>query len=126
MGEMEKASKRIADLEKLFRKAFEEMTLANLTQQQFQMLTQGYEAEKQELSERATVLTEEINSEQDKILNASHFMAIVNKYTDIQELTPEIIREFVEKIVVHERSEPWKKKNYTQQINLYFNFVGKV
>lgn len=124
--ELEKVSKRIADLEKLFRKAFEEMTLANLTQQQFQMLTQGYETEKQELSERVTVLTEEINNEQDRILNADRFMAIVNKYTDIQELTPEIIREFVEKVVVHERSEPWKKKNYTQQIDLYFNFVGKV
>ncbi|MDD4389258.1 MAG: DUF4368 domain-containing protein [Eubacteriales bacterium] len=45
---------------------------------------------------------------------------------DIQELTPELVREFIEKIVVHDRSEPWKKKNYTQQVDVYFNFVGKV
>lgn len=47
-------------------------------------------------------------------------------YTDIQKVTPEIVREFIEKIVVHERSERWKKKNYTQQVDVYFNFVGKV
>lgn len=40
-------------------------------------------------------------------------MTVVDRYIDIQKLTPEIVREFVEKIVVHERSERWKKKNYT-------------
>lgn len=50
----------------------------------------------------------------------------INDTANIQELTPEIMREFVEKIVVHERSEPHKKKNYTQQVDVYFNFVGRV
>ncbi|WP_243158098.1 DUF4368 domain-containing protein [Aminipila terrae] len=59
-------------------------------------------------------------------LSVDRFMTIVDRYTDIQKLTPEIVREFVEKIVVHERSEPHKKKNYTQQVDVYFNFVGKV
>ncbi|WP_335617929.1 DUF4368 domain-containing protein [Clostridium sporogenes] len=36
------------------------------------------------------------------------------------------MREFVEKIVVNERSKPWRKKNYTQQVYVYFNFVGRV
>ncbi|WP_413927172.1 DUF4368 domain-containing protein [Clostridioides sp. ES-S-0001-03] len=50
----------------------------------------------------------------------------MEKYTDIRELTPELVREFIEKIVVYERSEPRKKKNYTQQVEVYFNFVGRV
>ena len=123
--EMDKAKKRLSDLDKLFRKAFEELTLENLSAQQFQMLTQGYEIEKQELSARIATLDNEISAEQDKLLNADRFLKIVDKYTDIQKLTPEIVREFVDKIVVHERSEPWKKKNYTQQVDVYFNFVGK-
>lgn len=53
-------------------------------------------------------------------------MALVSKYTHIQELTPEIVREFVDKIVVHERSAPHRKKNYAQQVDVYFNFVSKV
>ena len=124
--ELDKGNKRLLDLDKLFRKAFEELVLENLTKQQFQMLTQGYESEKQELSARVTVLEMEIGTEQQKLLSADRFMAIVEKYTDISELTPEIVREFVDKIVIHERSEPWKKKNYTQQVDVYFNFVGRV
>lgn len=60
------------------------------------------------------------------MLNADRFMAIVDRYMEIQALAPEIVQEFVQKIVVHERSEPWRKKYYTQQVDVYFNFVGKV
>lgn len=124
--ELDRANKRLADLDKLFRKAFEELALENLSGEQFQMLTQGYEAEKQELSARAATLDNEISTQQDKLLNADRFLAIVDRYTDIRELTPEIVREFIDRIVVHERSEPWKKKNYMQEVEVYFNFVGKV
>lgn len=124
--ELDRTRKRLADLDKLFRKAFEELTLENLSSQQFQMLTQGYEAEKQELAPRVEVLEKEISTEEDKMLSADRFLAIVDRYTDIRELTPEIVREFIDRIVVHERSEPWKKKNYTQEVEVYFNFVGKV
>ena len=44
-------------------------------------------------------------------------------YTDIQELTPEILREFIDKIVIHERSVK-HGKYATQQIDIYYNFVG--
>jgi len=110
----------------LFRKAFEEMTLANLSEQQFKMLTAGYEAEKQELIERSEVLEKELSSQKEQLLNADRFLKVVDKYIDIKELTPEIVREFIDRIVIHERSERWKKKNYTQQVDVYFNFVGQV
>ena len=93
---------------------------------QFKSLTGGYEAEKQELLFMSERLKEEIDTEQGKMVSADRFLNIVDKYMDIRELTPEIVREFVEKIVVHERSEPYKKKNYTQQVDVYFNFVGRV
>lgn len=124
--EFEKGGKRLAALDKLFRKAFEEMTLENLSAQQFQMLTDSYKAEKKDLTAITSALEREISAEQDKMLNADRFLKIVDKYTDIQELTPEIVREFIDKIVVHERSEAWKKKNYTQEVEVYFNFVGRV
>ena len=92
----------------------------------FKALTSGYEIEKQELLSRSEQLTESINTEKNRMLYADRFLKVVQRYTDIRELTPEILHEFVEKIVIHERSEPWKKKNYTQQIDVYFNFVGQV
>ncbi|SDY41518.1 DUF4368 domain-containing protein [Eubacterium barkeri] len=67
-----------------------------------------------------------ITTQQDKMLSTDRFHTIVNRYTDIWELTPEIVRESIDRMVVHECSEPWKKKNYTQEGKVYFNFVGKV
>lgn len=124
--ELEKAEKRLGDLDKLFRKAFEQLALENLSKVQFKALTGNYETEKQELIALTGKLEQEIATGKDTILNADRFMAVVDRYTDIQELTTEIVREFVEKIVVYERSKPYKKKNYTQQVDVYFNFVGRV
>ncbi|WP_313133521.1 DUF4368 domain-containing protein [Anaerocolumna sp.] len=124
--ELEKAEKRLADLDKLFRRAFEQLALENLSEAQFKALTGGYEDEKQELITLASKLEQEISTGRDTMLNADRFMAVVSRYTDIQALTPEIVREFIDKIVAHERSERWKKKNYTQQVDVYFNFVGRV
>ncbi len=107
-------------------KAFEQLALENLSETQFKALTGSYETERQELTQRFGKLEQEISSGKDTMLNADRFMSVVDRYTDIQELTPEIVREFVEKIVVYERSERWKKKNYTQQVDVYFNFMGKV
>lgn len=124
--ELEKVQKRLVDLDKLLQKAFEQLALENLSETQFKALTGNYETERQELTQRLGKLEQEISSGKDTMLNADRFMAVVDRYTDIQELKPEIVREFIEKIVVHERSERWKKKNYTQQVDVYFNFLGKV
>ncbi|WP_394522786.1 DUF4368 domain-containing protein [Lacrimispora sp. JR3] len=124
--ELEKVQKRLSDLDKLLQKAFEQLTLENLSETQFKALTGNYETDQQELTRRFGKLEQEIRSGKDTMLSADRFLAVVDRYTDIQKLTPEIVREFVEKIVIHERSEPHKKKNYTQEVDVYFNFVGKV
>ncbi|MFQ9638943.1 MAG: recombinase, partial [Eisenbergiella sp.] len=60
--ELDRAQKRLVDLEKLFRAAFEQLALANLSETQFKALTGGYEEEKQELTIRSEML-EQINTE---------------------------------------------------------------
>lgn len=82
----------------LFRKAFEQMALENLSEAQFKSLTSSCESEKQNLLLQSGGLEQEVGTKQDKMLNADRFLNIVDKYTDIQVLTPEIVREFIEKI----------------------------
>lgn len=124
--DLNKARKRLAELDTLFRTAFEQLALKHISDEQFQMLSGGYGQEKQELSDRIILLETSIASDRDKMLNTDRFLKIVDKYIAIQELTPEIVREFIDRVVVHDRSEPWKKKNFTQQVDVHFNFVGKV
>lgn len=107
-----KARKRLNDLDKLFQKAFEQMALERLWEQQFQIMMGNYENEKQVLTERSSVLKQTITGVKDKMLNSGGFLKIVDKYVEIQVLTPELVREFIDRIVVYVRGESWKKKNY--------------
>lgn len=124
--ELERIKKRLSDLDKLFKKAFEESVLENLSQERFHMLTEEYEAGKSGLIERQIMLESDIAKQQEQMIGTERFLKLVDKYTDIQKLTSEIAREFIERIEIHNRSEPFKKKDYTQQIDIYFNFVGKL
>ena len=49
----------------------------------------------------------------------------VNKYTDLKELTPEVLRVFIAKVVIHERDCKWSK-TAEQQIDIYFRYIGKL
>ena len=50
---------------------------------------------------------------------------IANKYTDLRELTPEVLRTFIERIIIHERTAK-HSKTATQQIDIYFRYIGKL
>ena len=58
-------------------------------------------------------------------INVERFVSLARKYTDIRELTPEILRTFIGKIVIHER--PSRKKNEGEQrIDIYFTHIGSM
>ena len=63
-----------------------------------------YEAEQRELKERAAAIQAELSKAQEATVNAEKFMNVVRRHTSFEELTPTLLREFVEKIVVHECS----------------------
>ena len=97
---------------------------ANITE-----LSADYEAEQKELKERAARLREELSKAQEATANAEKFMNVVRRHTTIEELTPTLLREFVEKIVVHESvalDGKRRGKLRRQEIEIYYSFVGKV
>ena len=58
-------------------------------------------------------------------MNAEKFMNVLLRHTSFEELTPTLLREFVEKIVVHECSYD-ENNTRRQDIEIYYSFVGKV
>lgn len=95
------------------------------TDERFMELSTDYEQEQATLKARAAELQAELGQAQEAAVNVEKFMAVVRKYTSFEELTPTLLREFVEKIVVH---ECWKDEQGTrhQDIEIYYSFVGKV
>ena len=100
-----------------------------LLDERFTELSADYEAEQKELKERAARLREELSKAQEATANAEKFMNVVRRHTTIEELTPTLLREFVEKIVVHESvalDGKRRGKLRRQEIEIYYSFVGKV
>ena len=123
--ELEAAQKRIGELNGIFKRLYEDSVSGRITDERFMELSADYEQEQAALKARAAELQAELGQAQEAAVNVEKFMAVVRKYTSFEELTPTLLREFVEKIVVH---ECWKDEQGTrhQDIEIYYSFVGKV
>lgn len=122
-NELAKLEKRDAELNTLFKRLYEDNVLGKITNEQFRMLSDGYNAEQRTIAEQIPILQKQIEDLKASSTNVERFVTISNKYTDLQDLTPEILRTFIDKIVIHERNEKWVK-TAEQQIDIYFRYVG--
>ena len=122
--EIAQAEKRIAELDRIFKRIYEDDISGTISHERFLKLSADYEAEQRELTEQVKVWREAVETfEQDQADFAS-FAAIVRKYVGIRELTPTIVNEFVKKIIVH---APDKSSGHRRQkIELVWNFIGEV
>ncbi len=127
--ELEAAEKRIAELSAIFKRLYEDSVTGRISDERFTELSADYEAEQKELKEKAAVLQGELSRTLEATANAEKFMKVVRKYTSFEELTPTLLREFVEKIVIHESESLDGKRRgklRRQEIQIYYSFVGKV
>ena len=127
--ELETAQKRISELSAIFKRLYEDSVTGRISDERFSELSADYEAEQKELKERVAGLQEELSKAQEATENAEKFMKVVRKHTSFEELTPTLLREFVEKIVIHESvalDGKRRGKLRRQEIEIYYSFVGKV
>ena len=122
--EIAQVEKRITELDRIFKRIYEDDISGTISHERFLKLSADYEAEQKELTEQVKVWREAVEIfEQDQADFAS-FAAIVRKYVGIRELTPTIVNEFVKKIIVH---APDKSSGHRRQkIELVWNFIGEI
>lgn len=121
---IEKDEKRMKELDRLFRKIYEDNVNGKVSDERFYKLSDGYEAEQKQLEQEIEMLTAEVSEADTEVTNVSKLIAVTKKYTRIEELTPEILNAFVDKIVIHERVKQDGKR--TQAVDIYYSYVGIV
>ena len=122
--EYEQAKARIAKLDTLIQRIYEDNVEGKISDDRFAKLSANYETEQAQLQSRMEELQRFLDDAKEKSLNADHFLALVRKYTDIRELDAEIIREFVERINVFQAE---KVDGHRQQrIQIIYNCIGAV
>ena len=118
----EQHEKRLREIDYLFRKTYEDNATGKLSDEQFYRLSEGYEAEQEEIRTEIAKLAEEIGRADTAVHNVEKLIAITRKYTRVEQLTPEILNALVDKIVVHEAVKKDGKR--TQAIDIYYSYVG--
>ena len=121
--ELKKTDKRIDELSKILNKLYEDLALEKISEERYQSMAPGYEREQLQLKEKREMMAAEIARNDEVYENIEKFLPIIWKYTDIQELTAQILNELIEKIVVHEKviAEDGTK---SQQVDIYYKFIG--
>ena len=122
--ELEQERKRIAELDRIFKRIYEDDINGTISHERFLKLSAEYEAEQKELTEFVQKEQAAVNTyEQDKS-DFDSFAAIIRKYVGIRELTPTIVNEFVKKIIIH---APDKSSGHRRQkIQIVWNFIGEL
>ena len=124
LKELEESEKRIKSLDKIIQMLFENKVEGTISEERFLKMSESYEQEQRQLNERVRVLKSSVDKAKAQSNNAQLFMAQVNKYSDFTELTPEILRAFIDRIYVHEKE---KVDGVTRQtIEIVYNFIGSV
>ena len=122
--QLEKQERRISELDSIIQKLFESNALGKLTDERFEKLSAGYEKEQAELQESSAALRETVNAAQVEAVNIQSFLKIVRRYTEPAELTPALLCEFVDKIVVHEADK--SSGHRVQRIDIHYSFIGEI
>ncbi len=95
-----------------------------LTDERFAKLSATYETEQAELKQSVESLSAIVEVSEAQAVNIKSFLKIVKKYTEPTELTPQLLHEFVDKIVVHEAGK--SSGHRIQRIDVHYNFIGEI
>lgn len=114
--------KRYTQLDGLFQCIYEDNVSGKLSDERFVKLSQGYEAEQKDLQSEIEALRMELSQEKQQSVNVKSFLSTVKKYTEIPELTSEIVHEFIDRIIVHEADKSSGKR--IQEIEIIYNHIG--
>ncbi len=121
---LDKQERRFNELDAIIQRLYEDRVTGTLSAERFAKLSEGYEKEQAALKQSIAELQSVVAVAETQTVSIKSFLKIVKKYTEPTELTPALLREFVEKVVVH---APDKSSGHRiQRIDVHYNFIGEV
>ncbi len=119
---LDKHLKRISEIDTLFERLYEDNVIGKVNDERYEKMSLKFETEQAELKAKVSDIEKELFSLEEETVNIDKFLCIVRKYTEVEELTPAIIHEFIDKIIIH---EPEKARgNRVQRVDIIYNNIG--
>ena len=120
--ELDKAKQRVSEIDQLIQKSYEDMTKGLLSEERFTTLTVSLENEQRQLKADIPELEASLEATTDKTADLQRFIERARQVTRLTELTPEIVHEFIDKIVVSKPNKVDGKRH--QRVDIHYNTIG--
>lgn len=124
-AELRKAEKRKNTINELFVKMYEDWSSGRITESNFNLLSERYQAEQAELDDKIAVLKAAMESADQSAEDAGKWVQLIRQYTEITELDAPLLNTLIEKILVHEGKKGADGVR-EQEVEIFYRFVGKI
>lgn len=123
-AELKRLSERQEEIGRIIRKLYEDNVCGRITDERFDFLAKSYEDEGNDLKTKIQELKNALASSVQDEEKLSKFLKVVKSYTEIEELTPEILNSFIEKIYIGETEKYDGRK--MQEVEIIYKFIGAI
>lgn len=123
-AELKRLSERQEEIGRIIRKLYEDNVNGRITDERFDFLAKSYEDEGNDLKTKIQELKNALASSVQDEEKLSKFLKVVKSYTKIEELTPEILNSFIEKIYIGETEKYDGRK--MQEVEIIYKFIGAI
>ncbi len=124
-AELRKAEKRKTTVDSLFVKMYEDWSAGRITESNFNLLSERYQAEQVELDAKITALKTAMESEKQSAEDAEKWVKLIRQYSEITELDAPLLNTLIEKILIHEGVKgPDGVRE--QEVEIFYRFIGKI
>ena len=120
--ELEKAKKRIAEINRIIQNLYEDNTRGKISDERFATLSESLEDEQRELKDKVPDIETFLEKTEIKCEGLQHFIERAKRITRPTELTPELVNEFIERIVVSKPEKISGKRHQT--VDIYYHGAG--
>lgn len=124
-AELRKAERRKSTVNELFVKMYEDWSAGRITESNFNMLSDRYQAEQTQLDGRIDALKSAMEQADQSAEDAGKWVNLIRQYSEITELDAPLLNTLIEKIVVHE-AKKGPDGVREQEVEIFYRFVGKI
>ena len=123
-ADLKRLYERQEDIGRIIRKLYEDNVCGRITDERFDFLAKSYEDEGNDLKTKIQEIKNALASSVQEEEKLSKFLKVVKSYTKIEELTPEILNSFIEKIYIGETEKYDGRK--MQEVEIIYKFIGAI
>ena len=120
----EKHRKRIAELDLLIERLYTDNVMGKVSDERYEKMSVKFETEQSDLTKTLAILELEIDEQNEQVTGVDRFIDTVRRYTEIEKLTPAIVHEFIDKIIVYEPQQA--RGNRRQKVEIIYQRIGSI